>query len=446
MRKPRTYYCVAFTALVVALSGATAGGQLRWTQRNPAMSPALRVSHAMAYDAARNRTVVFGGRGISGLMNDTWEWDGSTWTQCTPAKSPQTREYSAMAYDAARKRVVLFGGLGGSWLNDTWEWDGVTWTRRWPAMSPLGRYGHAMAYDAARKRVVVCGGSLALSSVDTWEWDGNSWVQRTPPTSPPTRVHHAMAYDAAAQRIVLFGGRGISTLTEMWEWDGNTWTQRFPATSPPGREGHAMAYDAARQRVFLFGGMPKLYTTIFNDTWEWDGNTWTQQSPTLYPAARFYHTMVYDSASQHIILYGGGNTIQLNDTWTFGYAGTILLSGSPRLGSQVSLTLLASGDAGRPYKAGSSLGTGPIRVDTRQVDLSPDGLLAVSLGGLWPGIFSGYQGVLDSAGKASAAIHIPSSPAALVGNRVHTAFITYDPAAPSGIMSISNTLSFTITK
>ena len=35
---------------------------------------------------------------------------------------------------------------------------------------------------------------------------------------------------------------------------------------------------------------------------------------------------------------------------------------------------------------------------------------------------------------------------ALVGNRVHTAFITYDPAALSGIKSISNTVSFTITK
>jgi len=35
-----------------------------------------------------------------------------------------------LAYDAERDRVVLFGGRAG-WpdadLNDTWEWDGVQW-------------------------------------------------------------------------------------------------------------------------------------------------------------------------------------------------------------------------------------------------------------------------------------------------------------------------------
>jgi hypothetical protein len=69
----------------------------------------------------------------------------------------------------------------------------------------------------------------------------------------------------------------------------------------------------------------------------------------------------------------------------------------------------------------------------------------VSTSGGWPSVFWGYQGVMDAKGESQAAIHIPSIPA-LIGVRLHTAFVTLDPQAPSGIRSISNTFSFSITK
>jgi hypothetical protein len=61
-----------------------------------------------------------------------------------------------MAFDALRQRIVLFGGGG---LADTWEWDGATWTQRMPTTSPPMRPSHAMAYDAVRQRVVVFDGA-----------------------------------------------------------------------------------------------------------------------------------------------------------------------------------------------------------------------------------------------------------------------------------------------
>jgi hypothetical protein len=33
-----------------------------------------------------------------------------------------------MAYDAARQEVVLFGGYRPGVVGDTWTWDGSTWT------------------------------------------------------------------------------------------------------------------------------------------------------------------------------------------------------------------------------------------------------------------------------------------------------------------------------
>jgi len=119
--------------------------------------------------------------------------------------------------------------------------------------------------------------------------------------------------------------------------------------------------------------------------------------------------------------------------------------GAPNLGGKVDLLMLVGGDHGLPYQLGTSLGTGPIPIDTRKLDLSPDALLAVTVASYWPSIFSGYRGVIDSMGQAQAAIHIPNVPA-LIGLRLHSAFVTLDPAAPSGIRSISNTFSFSITK
>jgi len=120
-------------------------------------------------------------------------------------------------------------------------------------------------------------------------------------------------------------------------------------------------------------------------------------------------------------------------------------SGAPRPGGAVNLLLTDTDGSGRAYRMGTSLGTGPIPIDTRKLDLSPDVLLVVSTGGVWPSIFSGYRGVIDAKGQAQATIRIPNIPA-LIGLRLHSAFVTLDPAAPSGIRSISSTFSFSITK
>jgi len=119
--------------------------------------------------------------------------------------------------------------------------------------------------------------------------------------------------------------------------------------------------------------------------------------------------------------------------------------GAARPGGTVSLTLTATKDVALPYQVGTSLGTGPIPIDTRKLNLSPDNLLLVTVNNYWPSVFSGYRGVIDAKGQAQAAIHIPNVPA-LIGLRLHSAFVTLDPAAPSGIRSISNAFTFSITK
>ncbi len=196
----------------------------------------------------------------------------------------------------------------------------TSWIKLSPSSSPRGRFGHALASDLKRRRAVLFGGvtnNLDLSG-DTWEFDGTTWIERTPSRSPSARRQYAMTYDSVRSRVILFGGTidgATANFDDTWEWDGATWTQRFPAVNPPARFYHAMIYDARRDRVVLFGGSD-TGGSYRNDTWEWDGTTWTQRFPVRSPSVRFGHSMAYDSVRGQVVLFGGEDEKKaFNDTW-----------------------------------------------------------------------------------------------------------------------------------
>src|SRR5262249_36823206 len=147
-----------------------------WLRHRPALSPPARWGHALAYDARRERVVLFGGTDTTDqVVDDTWEWDGSAWLRRAPPTSPAARTHHAMAYDTARERVVLFGGKQlqpVTWLADAWEWDGNEWRQRATPESPRPRSGHAMVFDPAREEIVMTGGvsSFFQQFADTWRY------------------------------------------------------------------------------------------------------------------------------------------------------------------------------------------------------------------------------------------------------------------------------------
>jgi hypothetical protein len=112
--------------------------------------------------------------------------------------------------------------------------------------------------------------------------------------SPPARawISVDLTYDAARGKVVLFSGSGDpGLLDDTWTWDGTTWTEEHPPRSPLARYGLAMAYDAARSNVVMFGGSPYV-----SDTWTWDGTDWAvplRASATLRPRSGPPGTVVH---------------------------------------------------------------------------------------------------------------------------------------------------------
>lgn len=97
---------------------------------------------------------------------------------------------------------------------------------------------------------------------------------------------------------------------------GYTWTQ-ITASGPAARYDHTMVYDSTGQKVILFGGRDA--SSSFNDLWQWDSGTatWTQLSSTgATPSARYGHAMAYDSNRDKVVVFGGWDASgRENDLW-----------------------------------------------------------------------------------------------------------------------------------
>src|SRR5215218_7329872 len=66
-----------------------AGGM--WAQQHPTLRPPARERAGMATGASGQSVVLFGGEGNTGLLDDTWVWDGDGWLEQHPARRPPAR-------------------------------------------------------------------------------------------------------------------------------------------------------------------------------------------------------------------------------------------------------------------------------------------------------------------------------------------------------------------
>ncbi|MFN7976205.1 MAG: Ig domain-containing protein [Acidobacteriota bacterium] len=329
----RTLFVLGFTMFGAATTMAqtwTYGPGTGWGRRGA----------AMAYDTDRGRVVRFGGEGPASpggtpvLFNDTWEYDGTTWMQgpaAPPALTPRTDV--RMVYDDARAVMVLFGGATAidSSTTDaaTWEYDGSAWTPGEPApCSMSARFGHAMAYDSTRERTVLAGGWDGWNTFsDTWEYDQSGWHAAS--ALPFGLSYASMGYDPVRGRCVLFGGQdpSFAPRDQTWEYDGASWTLVSTTMHPSRRSAAMMAYDKDRGVFVLMGGLLASWD-VGRDTWELLGGEWTCIS-TIVGDPTEDAGVAYDAARRKIVAHGGGHYNSGTREYANGYpmAPAILPSG-----------------------------------------------------------------------------------------------------------------------
>jgi hypothetical protein len=231
---------------------------------------------------------------LSGSRADSGSPPVPAWAPTDPTQTAPQRRGAVMAYDTANAEAVLFGGTsnGSLLLTATYLWNGTLWSAQTPNPSPPGRRGAVMAYDSGDHKTVLFGGDPGTTPFlsDTWLWDGTTWSESCGQAGSPcgssgcgtagqpvclgARAGASMAYDAAHGKTVLFGGSAGpgGGLNDTWLWDGSSWSESA-AIGPSARRGAEMAYDPIHQRVVLFGGTSPM--GFLADTWSWDGSSWS---------------------------------------------------------------------------------------------------------------------------------------------------------------------------
>ena len=186
---PRTLHRLAFlpsrgrVVLFGGMNGSTRFGDL-WEWTGSAWQPITpdgpaRFLFGMAVEDSA-RLVVFGGntQPASPPGNEsggTWTWVAGVWDS-VPDAGPGRRDHVALAYDASRQRTVLYGGVADSVLTGLWEFDGRQWTNVPFQNGPGPRGAPQLVYDRANQVVLMFGGfDDSGARNDLWSWNGTTW-------------------------------------------------------------------------------------------------------------------------------------------------------------------------------------------------------------------------------------------------------------------------------
>ena len=307
-----------------------------WTE----LPPAPRVwSQAAAYDARRDRMVIFGGDLSNGpLTNGTWAQNLSSgdWRELRPRgiPPPPCTDHS-MIYDPVRDRMIVCGG-GGTDPGAVWALslsDPPTWSEVHASGTPPAFSGHTAIYDPLRDRMVVFGGFSAENA--TWSMslgEHPEWREIEASNVPPGRlIRHAATYDPIRDRMLVFGGStgpslaGLSNDVWALPLSGPAEWERIvaPGPQPTPRQGTAI-YDPVHDALLVFGGHQNIQPYLCSDTWLLSLGSdprWTRLADA--PSARWHHTAILDPLRNRMVVFGGYPGAD-NQAWTLSLTSVVV--------------------------------------------------------------------------------------------------------------------------
>jgi hypothetical protein len=289
-----------------------------WTKITQTNASLRSYAQAVAYDTERKNVVIFGGSalGTTGTSSDVITYAGGTWRFPVAVVRPYPRSLAGFQTDPVSGNIWLYGGLfetSAGFLDDFWgyrnqQWFPITITS---TDRPGSNCSTPLAvFDTDRSRLV-----LTCMGGTVFEWDPTAFTWKTPTLSkfPDQRRFSNMVYDRKLKKTVLFGGynNNGNYVNETWTWDGTSWTQvkTKDSDAPPHRGLMAMWYDPLLEKTVLYGGLGRASInqsiTRYSDMWSFDGTKWTKLAVTTTPGQRLGAQLAVDPVSGKVLLFGG---------------------------------------------------------------------------------------------------------------------------------------------
>jgi len=126
-----------------------------------------------------------------------------------------------------------------------------------------------------------------------------------------------MCYDIRRKVIVLLGGRVsdsfLGAFDDTWEWDGQSWVKRSAGIV---RDGSTMWYDEVEQKLILFSGRQPE-----RDEWQQSNDVWEARPPGYWvdfnapglpsvPETGYFHEP-FNTLAEAVLSANAGCTINL---------------------------------------------------------------------------------------------------------------------------------------
>jgi len=293
--------------------------------------PSPRTNASAAYDLATRTVIMFGGADRTGVLDETWIWDGKTWRRQSLIASPAPRQSPVMAFDPESRRIILYGGntcpspkpdepIGCEYqknstaLTDTWAWDGHGWSQLAGPPGPQVRdFGGneigATADETRRQLILVAHGVTDPDpSAETWIFHDGRWRQLHPLHAPWFFNFDGPAFDPTSGRVVIGNPPGphidcgtdpkckpYAVPAAMWAWTGSDWQELSSSPKLP------FSFDS------LVSTAHGLMLVGDSEQFQWNGSTWDagRALPWGYPPLRTGWAVAYDAASRTVLVYGG---------------------------------------------------------------------------------------------------------------------------------------------
>ena len=122
------------------------------------------------------------------------------------------------------------------------------------------------------------------NKIGVYDYNSNTWEERETEIHPEYCAYNSMVYDPNTGLNILFGGvnESLEPSNETWGYDyeTNTWQLLYASNPPSARGWHGMVYDSAANVMLLFGGGP-LHRKFTNEVWVYDpiNNEWSNVMP-----------------------------------------------------------------------------------------------------------------------------------------------------------------------
>ncbi len=287
-----------------------------WTQLATGLTPTTNASMMTFDPSVSGLLLVAADPGCGG--SSTWTFASGAWTNLTAQVGPGPapgRGGGGLAYDAADNEAILFGGLSACGAeNDTWAFANDTWSLVATATAPPPLYDFAMTYDDSDGYVLLTGGCCiaGADSHETWAFHAGAWTNLTQSPTPVVDADSAMTYDGALGQVVFVGGYASGYVSQAtWTFHDGLWQRLYPVNSPSNRAGLGLAYDAAIQKDILVGGYTKVTKGVYanlTDTWTYGSGHWeniTGGLTTTPPFVKSPTLVAYDPARLEVVLFAG---------------------------------------------------------------------------------------------------------------------------------------------